>query len=71
MYLIFFVGVTNDNADVINKFTIVNAATEDKFDKLEKEANDMTERLDKIEENAKVNYSMVQIIFWFMKSRNE
>ena len=48
---------------MINKFTIVNAATEDKFDKLEKEANDMTDRLDKIEENVKVNYSMVEIIF--------
>ena len=47
-------GVSNDNAEVINKFTIAHITFEDKFEKLEKEADDMLEQMDKMQEKVKV-----------------
>ena len=47
-------GVSNDNAEVINKFTISQNTFEDKFDKLEKDTDEIMETMDKIEGKAKV-----------------
>ena len=49
-------GVTNDNAEVINKFTISQNTFEDKFDKLEKDTDEIMETMDKIEGKAKVKF---------------
>ena len=49
-------GVSNDNAEVINKFTISQNTFEDKFDKLEKDTDEMMETMDKIEAKAKVKF---------------
>jgi len=46
-------GVSNDNAEVINKFTISQNTFEDKFDKLEKDTDEIMETMDKIEGKAK------------------
>jgi hypothetical protein len=46
--------VSNDNAEVINKFTISQNTFEDKFDKLEKDTDEIMEIMDKIEGKAKV-----------------
>ena len=47
-------GVSNDNAEVINKFTISHNTFEDKFDKLEKDTDEIMETMDKIEGKVKV-----------------
>ena len=47
-------GVSNDNAEVINKFTISQNTFEDKFDKLEKDTDEIMETMDKIEGKVKV-----------------
>ena len=49
-------GVSNDNAEVINKFTISQNTFEDKFDKLEKDTDEIMETMDKIEGKAKVMF---------------
>ena len=48
--------MSNDNAEVINKFTISQNTFEDKFDKLEKDTDEMMETMDKIEAKAKVKF---------------
>ena len=59
-------GVSNDNAEVINKFTISHNTFEDKFDKLEKDTDEIMETMDKIEGKVKV-ILFKDFFFFFMK----
>ena len=62
--------MSNDNAEVINKFTISQNTFEDKFDKLEKDTDEMMETMDKIEAKAKVKFIFKVNFIFFCKLHN-
>ena len=55
--------MSNDNAEVMNKFTISHNTFEDKFDKLEKDTDEIMETMDKIEGKAKVIFFKEKLFF--------